>query len=101
VAWSGDRGRDAQGKLPPVRSTVDVATETYRDTIGAAQLATVWRDPDFDPARRSFYYVRVLQIPTPRHSLYDALALKRESIRRARPPVVQERAYSSAIWYAP
>jgi hypothetical protein len=61
----------------------------------------VWRDPAFDPAQRAFYYVRVLQIPTPRHTLYDALALQREHPAKQPPPVLQERAYTSAIWYAP
>jgi hypothetical protein len=100
VAWSGDREPGAGGKLPPVGSTVELATGKYSNTIGAAQLAVVWRDPDFDPSLRAFYYVRVLQIPTPRHTLYDALALKQE--HPAKPPaVLQERAYTSAIWYAP
>jgi hypothetical protein len=100
VAWSGDRKLGADGKLPPVGNTVDLAAGKYADTIGTAQLATVWTDPAFDPAQRAFYYVRVLQIPTPRHTLYDALALKREHPPRP-PAVLQERAYTSAIWYAP
>jgi hypothetical protein len=100
VAWSGDRKPAADGKLPPVGNTVDLATAKYTNTIGAAQLAAVWRDPDFDPAQRAFYYVRVLQIPTPRHTLYDALALKRAHPADP-PPIVQERAYTSAIWYSP
>lgn len=100
VAWAGDRKLDARGKLPPLRSTVDVASGTYANSIGAAQLAAVWRDPDFDPGSRAFYYVRALQIPTPRHSLYDALALKQEHPNEP-PPVIQERAYTSAIWYTP
>jgi hypothetical protein len=100
IAWSGDRQPGADGKLPAVGSSVDLASGTYANTLGAAQLAVVWRDPDFDPTQRAFYYVRALQIPTPRHTLYDALALKRE--HPARPPaVLQERAYTSAIWYAP
>jgi hypothetical protein len=100
VAWSGDRKPGADGKLPPVGNTVDLATAKYANTIGAAQLAAVWSDPEFDAARRAFYYVRVLQIPTPRHTLYDALALKRE--HPASPPaVIQDRAYTSAIWYTP
>ena len=100
IAWSGDRQPGADGKLPAVCSSVDLASGTYANTLCAAQLAVVWRDPDFDPTQRAFYYVRALQIPTPRHTLYDALALKRE--HPARPPaVLQERAYTSAIWYAP
>ena len=100
VAWAGDRKPGADGKLPPVGDSVDRARGEVANTIGAAQLATVWSDPDFDPAQRAFYYVRVLQIPTPRHTLYDALALKREHPPRP-PAVLQERAYTSAIWYAP
>ncbi|MBM4383106.1 MAG: DUF3604 domain-containing protein [Deltaproteobacteria bacterium] len=100
VAWSGDREPGADGKLPPVGNTVDVATGRYANTIGAAQLAAVWTDAEFDPAQRAFYYVRVLQIPTPRHTLYDSLALKKE--HPASPPsVIQDRAYTSAIWYTP
>jgi hypothetical protein len=100
VAWSGDRKPGTDGKLPPVGDTVNLATGKYANTIGAAQLAAVWTDPEFDPAQRAFYYVRVLQIPTPRHTLYDALALKRE--HPASPPaVIQDRAYTSAIWYTP
>ena len=100
VAWSDARAKGADGKLPAVGDTVDRATARYQNTIGAPELATVWRDPEFDPAARAFYYVRVLQIPTPRNSLYDAVALG------AAPPegfaqVIQERAYSSPIWYAP
>jgi hypothetical protein len=100
IAWAGDREPGADGKLPPVGNTVDLATGEYANTIGAAQLAVVWRDPNFEPAQRAFYYVRALQIPTPRHTLYDALALKREH-PKAPPAVLQERAYTSAIWYAP
>jgi hypothetical protein len=100
VAWSGDRTRGADGKLSPVGNTVDLAAGRYANTIGAAQLATVWTDPAFDPAQRAFYYVRVLQIPTPRHTLYDALALN-QGHPASPPAVLQERAYTSAIWYAP
>jgi hypothetical protein len=100
VAWSGDRTLGADGKLQPVGSTVDVSTGAYANTIGAAQLAVVWTDPAFDATQRAFYYARVLQIPTPRHTLYDSLALKQE--HPASPPaVIQDRAYTSAIWYTP
>tara|TARA_R110001592_G_scaffold336960_1_gene622799 strand:- start:65554 stop:67431 length:1878 start_codon:yes stop_codon:yes gene_type:complete len=100
VAWSPERLPAADGSLPPVGNTVNAETAAYTNNIGAAQLATVWEDPAFDPAQSAFYYVRVLQIPTPRHSLYDAVAL------RTRPPAeypasIQERAYSSPIWYIP
>jgi hypothetical protein len=72
----------------------------YANSIGAAQLETVWTDPGFDPALRAFYYVRVLQIPTPRHSLYDALALSMDAPTEG-PSVIQERAFTSPIWYTP
>lgn len=100
VAWSGDRTRGADGRVPPVGDTVDRATATWTDTLGAPELRTVWTDPAFDPGQRAFYYVRVLQIPTPRHALYDALALGREAPDQG-PAVIQERAYTSPIWYVP
>lgn len=101
VAWSGDRAIGPDGKLPPVGDTVDRATALYENTIGAAQLATVWTDPEFDPAQRAFYYVRVLEIPTPRHSVYDAVALGVDPEETGRPAAIQERAWSSPIWYTP
>ncbi len=101
VAWSGDRVIDADGKLPAVGNTVDTETALYTNTIGATQLATVWTDPDFDPDQLAFYYVRVLEIPTPRHSLYDAVALGIPFERTGQPATIQERAYSSPIWYTP
>ena len=80
VAWSGDRVPDpATGKLPAVGSTVDVAAASYTNTIGAAALDVLWEDPEFDPATRAFYYVRVLEIPTPRWSTHDAAKLKVEA----------------------
>ena len=72
VAWSGDRKPGADGKLPPVGNTVDVANATWTNTIGAPELIAVWKDPDFDPSQRAFYYGRVLEIPTPRWTAYDA-----------------------------
>jgi hypothetical protein len=101
VAWSGDRKPDAAGNLPEVGNTVDVRTCRYLDTIGAAQLAVVWTDPEFDARYRAFYYVRVLQIPTARHSLYDAIALGIDPAATGHPATIQERAYSSPIWYTP
>jgi hypothetical protein len=100
VAWSGGRAHDAGGVLPPVGDTVDRARGTYANTIGAPELHVVWRDPDFDPAVAAFYYVRVLEIPTPRHALLDAIALGLEEPSEG-PAVIQERAYSSPIWYLP
>ncbi|HET9131556.1 MAG TPA: DUF3604 domain-containing protein, partial [Terriglobia bacterium] len=101
VVWAGNRKIDAKGKLPAIGNTVDVKTAKYTNTIGTAQLATVWTDPDFNPAQRAFYYVRVIEIPTPRHSLYDAVALGIDVKETGQPATIQERAYSSPIWYTP
>ena len=101
VAWSDGRTRRADGTLPPVGNTVDLATARYRNTIGSAELATVWTDPQFDPAQPAFYYVRVLQIPTPRQHVYDALALGIDPATLDLPPTIQERAWSSPVWYRP
>lgn len=102
VAWSGNRTLDAAGKLPAVGSSVDLKTARTANTIGAAELATVWEDPDYDASQRAFYYVRVLQIPTARHSLYDTIALGEvHDEEKAGPATIQERAYSSAIWVTP
>ncbi|MDB4543005.1 DUF3604 domain-containing protein [bacterium] len=86
--------------LSPVGNTVDVGKARYTNSIGASQLAMVWTDPQFDATQSTFYYVRVLQIPTPRHSLYAAVAMKQEH-PADHPASIQERAYSSPIWYAP
>ncbi len=101
VAASDGRRPDGAGRLAPVGNTVDLATGRYTNTIGDAQLAVVWTDPDFDAGQRAFYYARVLQIPTPRHTLYDAIALGMDPAETGHPPTIQERAYSSPIWYAP
>ena len=100
VAWSDHRELGPNGELPRLRSTVDLTRATYNNSVGASQLAVTWQDPDFDPARRAFYYVRVLQIETPRNSLYDSIALGRPPIP-GHATTIQERAYSSPIWYAP
>jgi len=101
VAWSDDRNPDAKtGKLPPVGTTVDIEKATYDNSIGDAQLSVVWTDPDFDPATKAVYYVRVLEIPTPRWSTYDAVRLG-VAPSDGVPPTIQERAYSSPIWYTP
>ncbi len=84
-----------------VGNTVDLTTATYTNDIGDVEFATVWTDPDFDPGLRAFYYVRVLEIPTPRHSLFDAIALGIDPAETNHPAVIQERAYSSPIWYTP
>jgi len=100
VAWSGDRRIGANGKLPPVGNTVNVVTASWTNTIGAPELGVVWTDPDFDPEQRAFYYVRVLEIPTPRWSLYDAVRFDIE-LPEGAPTSTQERAYTSPIWYTP
>ena len=100
VAWSDSRKLDAQGKLPAVGNTVDLTVPSYKNSIGSPELSTLWTDPTFEPEQRAFYYVRVLQIPTPRHSLYDAVALQIPPPEEG-PATIQERAYTSPIWYAP
>lgn len=100
VAWSGDRKLDSDGKLPPVGDTVNVAEAMWTNTIGAPELIAVWTDPEFDAEQSAFYYGRVLEIPTPRWTAYDAkyygLKLPEEV-----PMKTQERAYTSPIWYTP
>ena len=100
VALSDGRKVDASGRAPPVGNTVDAKTATYTNDIGAAELSSAWTDPDFDPGAYAFYYVRVLEIPTPRWSTYDAMNL-RIPPRKDLPVSIQERAWSSPIWYTP
>jgi len=100
VVWSGKRSFDSKGKLPAVGNTVDVKTATWTNTIGSAELITVWQDPKFDPAERAFYYARVLEIPTPPWYLYDVVKYGLEMPEDA-PRAQQERAYTSPIWYTP
>ena len=100
VAWSGERSPGAGGLVPPVGNTVNPETGEYQNTIGTPTLAAHWTDPQFDPSESAFYYVRVLEIPTPRHSLYDALALGLDpQTIEGTPWWIQERAYTSPIWY--
>jgi hypothetical protein len=101
VALSDDRGVDGDGKVEPVGSTVDVQTATYTNSIGDAELTTVWRDPDFNAGELAFYYARVLEIPTPRWSAYDASFFNLRNLPDEIPMVTQERAYTSPIWYTP
>lgn len=101
VAWSDDREPDRQGKLPAVGNTVNLDTGRVSNTIGSAQLVTFWQDPAFDPTQAAFYYARVLQIPTARHSLLDALALGIPVEETNQVATIQERAYTSPIWYQP
>lgn len=100
VAWSGDRKPGADGKLPSVGNSVDVANANWTNTIGSPELISVWKDPDFDPALRAFYYGRVIEIPTPRWTAYDA---KYFGIKMPTEVTMTttERAYTSPIWYTP
>jgi hypothetical protein len=100
VALSDGRRVGPTGKAPPVGSTVDVMRATYTNDIGAASLQAVWRDPDFDPDVHAVYYVRVIEIPTPRWSTYDTAAAGLPP-RGDVMPTLQERAYTSPIWYMP
>jgi hypothetical protein len=101
VVWSQPQNRRVlKGRLTPVGDTVDLKTATYRNSIGSAELRKVWRDPDFQPGDRAFYYVRVLEIPTPRWVAYDAVRYNVTPPKGARLKD-QERAYSSPVWYNP
>ncbi len=101
VVWGDkERRKIVSGKLTPVGSTVDVATATWTNTIGAPELVTVWKDPEFDPSVRAFYYARVLEIPTPRWTAYDAAYFKVKMDPKV-PMTTQERAFTSPIWYTP
>jgi len=103
VVW-GDADRrspGADGKLPPVGNTVDVANATWTNTIGDSELIAVWKDPDFDSSQSAFYYARVIEIPTPRWTAYDAKRYGIEIDDPEVPMITRERAYTSPIWYSP
>jgi hypothetical protein len=100
VTWSDDRQPGVDGKVPPVGNTVNVEAASYDNSIGAPFLQAHWKDPDFDPAQRAFYYVRVIEIPTPRWTTYDAKIFGVE-LPTDVPASIQERAYTSPIWYTP
>jgi hypothetical protein len=100
VSWSDDRKPGSDGKLPPVGNTVDIENATWTNTIGAPELIAVWEDPDFDPAMPATYYARVIQIPTPRWTAYEAQRFQIELPEEV-PMTTQERAYTSPIWYKP
>jgi hypothetical protein len=100
VVWSGDRKPGDDGKLPPVGNTVDVKNATWTNTIGAPELITVWKDPEFDPTQHAFYYARIIEIPTPRWTAYEAKRYGVEMPEKV-PMITQERAYTSPIWYSP
>lgn len=100
VAWAGDRQPGSDGKLPPLGNTVDLSVPTWSNAIGKAQLETVWTDPDFDPSQNAFYYARVIEIPTPRWTAYDAVRFGIDMPADVK-MITQERAYTSPIWYTP
>jgi len=100
VVWSGDRQPGASGKLPSVGNTVDVANATWSNSIGSPELIGYWSDPDFDPAEKAFYYARVIEIPTPRWTAYEAMRYQVVMDSEV-PMVTTERAYTSPIWYTP
>jgi hypothetical protein len=101
AVWSGNRKADAKtGKVPAVGNTVDAKTATYTNTIGAAQLTGEWVDPDFDPAVSAAYYARVIEIPSPRWTTYLSVE-QGIALTTARDPWLQERAWTSPIFYTP
>jgi hypothetical protein len=101
VVWAGDRKPDpTTGKVPAIGNTVDIKNASYTNTIGATELKKVWEDPNFDPTLNAFYYARVIQIPTPRWSTYDAKKLGVPPPSTVS-PTIQERAWTTPIWYTP
>jgi hypothetical protein len=101
VVWAGDRQPGEDGKVPPIGSTVNVENATWSNTIGVPELIAVWQDPEFDPALKAFYYARVIEIPTPRWTAYDAAYFDDANFAPEVPMTVTERAYTSPIWYDP
>jgi hypothetical protein len=100
VKWSGDRAVNADGKVPAIKNTVNLEDGSWDNSSGAVELKAVWTDPDFDPALEAFYYVRVLEIPTARWTLYDKIKYNVQ-IDEEVPMTIQQRAYTSPIWYSP
>ena len=100
AVWSGDRKKNEIGVLPPVGDTVSVSKATYSNTIGAAELMGTWTDDDFNAAQPAVYYVRVLEIPTPRWTTYDAVKHNLPQLGDVQ-ATIQERAWTSPIWYDP
>jgi hypothetical protein len=101
VAVSGDRKIGTDGRCKQdVGNTVDVKNATWKNTIGSPELIAVWKDPEFDSKQLAFYYVRVIEIPTPRWTAYEALRFKLKLPPEV-PMTTQERAYTSPIWYTP
>jgi hypothetical protein len=100
VAWSGDRKPGKSGKVPAVGNTVDLQKATYTNEIGSGELMGTWTDREFDPKQHAIYYVRVLEIPTPRFTAYDAVRNNLPLLEDV-PATIQERAWTSPIWYTP
>jgi hypothetical protein len=100
AVWSGDRKPGRSGKVPPVGDTVDVERATWKNSIGEPELMAVWQDPDFDNNQAAFYYARVIEIPTPRWTAYEARRFGAK-MDEGVPMTTQERAYTSPIWYTP
>ena len=102
VVWAGGklRKRVRDGKLRRVGNTVDLKTATYTNTIGSVQLSTTWKDPNFTPSERAFYYARVIEIPTPRWPAFDEVRFGIKMDKNVK-RILQERAYTSPIWYTP
>jgi hypothetical protein len=100
IALSDKRDVNSDGKVEPVGNTVDLETATYSNSIGAASLNALWRDPDFDPKQRAFYYTRILEIPTPTWQAYDQVRLGDQMPDNVI-KIAQDRAYTSPIWYTP
>jgi hypothetical protein len=100
VVWSGDRKPGRDGKLPPVGNTVDVPNAVWANTVGSPELIAVWTDPDFDRTERAFYYARVIEIPTPRWTAYEAKRFQVDMPDEV-PMTTTERAYTSPVWYTP
>ena len=98
---SDERSIDTSGRTPPVGNTVDLSNATYTNDIGDSELRGLWQDPEFNPDVPAVYYVRVLQIPTPRWTLYDKVRFNLNDLADHIPLVTQERAYTSGIWYVP
>ena len=101
VALSDDRGEGPLGKVPLVGNSVNIKDASYTNSIGDSELAVVWEDPDFNRNELAFYYLRVLEIPTPRWTAYDAKFYDVKTVLSETPMMTQERAYSSPIWYTP
>lgn len=101
VTWSGDRKVNAEGKVPAVGNTVNLEDATWDNSIGATELSAVWTDPNFDASLEAFYYLRVIEIPTPRWTLYDKLKYNITDMGEEVPMTAQQRGYTSPIWYSP